>query len=162
MSRAGCSFLVLSLFVAPAASAQTGPQTGQELAHALQDAGVGTARSCEAEDPKAVVVCGTARQPYRIDPTVLAATREADAAPPKPPLGGDIPQATCSGPQCGGATIPLVGMALTALKAAELAAEGDDWRDAFRTRPDPYSLYERKKAEEKKPRVSIGVSAGSK
>jgi hypothetical protein len=53
-------------------------------------------------------------------------------------------------------------MALTALKAAELAAAGEDWRDAFRTRPDQYRLYQEEQARRaKKSGVSIGVSVGN-
>ena len=36
--------------------------------------------------------------------------------------------------------IPLVGMALTALKAAVLASQGEDWREAFKTHPDEYRI----------------------
>ena len=162
MSRASI-VIVFSLFAASAIPARAQAQAAPDLAHAMQDAGIGKTQSCKDPDPKAVVVCGSARQPYRIDPTVLAATRASEAPPPKPLLDGDVQQVVCSGPQCGGGTtIPLVGMALTALKAAELAAQGDDWRDAFRTHPDQYSVYEREKAEAKKPRISVGVVAGSK
>ena len=165
MSRAGGPLIVFTIVAASVASAQTPMGSSQDFGRAMRDAGVGRVRSdCKAEDPKAVVVCGRSGQPYRIDATVLAATRAADAPPPKPPLGGDVSQAVCSGPQCGGGTtIPLVGMALTALKAAELAANGDDWRDALRTHPDQYRVYERTKSDApKKARIGLGVSAGSK
>jgi hypothetical protein len=117
--------------------------------------------SCKAGDPTEVLVCGRSPQRYRIDPAVLAATRAAEAKPPKPPITGDVAEAGCVGPNCGGGSyVPLIGMALTALKAVELAAEGDDWREAFRTRPDEYQAY--KSAKAKKGRISIGVSAGNK
>jgi len=84
------------------------------------------------------------------------------AGPFKPLLDASTEQ-SCVGPDCGGATIPLVGMALVALKAAELAAQGDDWREAFRTRPDAYRAYQEAKAKEaKRARVSVGLSASSK
>jgi hypothetical protein len=51
-------------------------------------------------------------------------------------------------------------MALTGLRAAELAADGDDWREAFRTRPDEYRAYEAARA--KKGGISIGIVAGSR
>jgi hypothetical protein len=54
-------------------------------------------------------------------------------------------------------------MALTAVKAAELAAHGDDWRDALRTHEDEYRLY--KEAEERKAKergIKISVAAGSR
>lgn len=116
---------------------------------------------CKGSDASEVVVCGRSPQRYRIDPAVLAATRSAEAKPAKPPITGDVPEAGCAGPNCGGGSyVPLIGMALTALKAAELAADGDDWREAFRTKPDQYQAYSRAKA--KKGGISIGVSAGNK
>jgi hypothetical protein len=116
-------------------------------------------RACDREDPKAVVVCGQSPQRYRIDPDVLAAARQAEALPPKPKLDATTAEG-CTGPNCGGGSyVPLVGMALTALKAAELAANGDDWRDAFRTHPDSYKVYQDSKA--RKSRISIGVTAGN-
>lgn len=117
--------------------------------------------SCKSADASEVVVCGHSQERYRIDPTVLAATRAAEALPPKPPITGDVPEAGCAGPNCGGGSyVPLVGMALTALKAAELAADGDDWREAFRTHPDEYRAYQSAKA--KKGGVSIGVNVGNR
>ena len=115
---------------------------------------------CKRENSAEVIVCGHSNRRYRIDPTVLAATRAAEALPPKPPVSATAAE-PCTGPNCGGGTIPLVGMALTALKAAELAADGDDWRDALRTHPDQYQVYEQKK-NESKARVSFGLSAGNK
>jgi hypothetical protein len=50
-------------------------------------------------------------------------------------------------------------MALTAVKAAVLASQGDDWREAFRTRPDQYRAYEDAKA--RTSRISIGVTVGN-
>ena len=116
--------------------------------------------SCKSTDSSEVVVCGRSEQRYRIDPSVLAATRATEALPPKPPITGDVPEAGCVGPNCGGGSyVPLVGMALTALKAAELAADGNDWREAFRTRPDEYRAYQSAKAT--KGGISIGIVAGS-
>ena len=120
------------------------------------------ADDCKSSDPHEVVVCGRSQQRYRIDPIVLAATRAAEAPPPKPPLDASR-DTSCIGANCGGGTIPLVGMALTALKAAELAADGDDWREAFRTRPDQYQEYQEEKAKEAaRSHIAIGVSAGNK
>jgi hypothetical protein len=113
---------------------------------------------CNSDDPSTVVVCGRSQQRYRIDPLVLEATREAEAPPPKPKLDATTTNA-CTGPNCGGGVIPLVGMALTAVKAAVLASQGDDWREAFRTRPDQYRAYEDAKA--RTSRISIGVTAGN-
>jgi len=150
--------LVLAAMALPsAAAAQELPPV--PIARALGGARADTA-GCKSNDPAEVVVCGRSQQRYRIDPQVLAATRAAEALPPKPALDASR-DSSCTGPNCGGGTIPLVGMALAALKAAELAAQGDDWREAFRTHPDQYQLYEQSKAS-KKARVSIGVGAASK
>lgn len=114
---------------------------------------------CKSEDPTVVVVCGRSQQRYRIDPVVLEATREVEAPPPKPRLDAASDQG-CIGPNCGGGTIPLVAMALTAVKAAVLASQGDDWRDAFRTRPDAYRQYEDARA--RTSHISVGVTAGNR
>ena len=115
-----------------------------------------SAPSCTSRDATEVVVCGRSQQRYRIDPDVLAATRAAEAPAPKPPLDATSGN-PCVGPDCGGGTIPLVGIALTALKAAELAAQGDDWRDAFRMPPDQYQAYQQSKSR----KIDIGITAGS-
>lgn len=113
---------------------------------------------CNSDDPSTVVVCGRSQRRYRIDPFVLDATRKSEAPPAKPKLDATTAEA-CTGPNCGGAVIPLVGMALTAVKAAVLASQGDDWREAFRTRPDQYRAYEDAKA--RTSRISIGVTVGN-
>jgi len=150
--------LVLAAMALPsAAAAQDSPPV--PIAKALSDARADTT-GCKSSDPAEVVVCGRSQQLYRIDPQVLAATRAAEALPPKAALDASR-DSSCTGPNCGGGTIPLVGMALAVLKAAELAAKGDDWREAFRTHPDQYQLYQQSKAA-KKARVSVGVGAASK
>jgi hypothetical protein len=123
------------------------------------------ARTCKADHPDDVVVCGKPGQPYRIDPVVLEANRAANAKPPKQPVTADsVPTNSCiGGTACEGGLIPLVGMALVAAQAVSLAAHGDDWRDAIRTQPDEYRLYqqaEAKRASERK--VRIGIAAASK
>ena len=150
--------LALAAMALPsAAAAQESPPV--PIAKAISDARADTT-GCKSNDPAEVVVCGRSQQRYRIDPQVLAATRAAEALPPKPALDASR-DSSCTGANCGGGTIPLVGMALAVLKAAELAVQGDDWREAFRTHPDQYQLYEQSKAS-KKARVSIGVGAASK
>jgi hypothetical protein len=142
-----------------AAHGQPAPKT---IAQALAEVSPSREPKCENADPHAVVVCGRSQAPYRIDPNVLAATRAAEAPPPKPPVGSAPPE-QCTGPNCGGGSyVPLVGMALTALKAVELAAQGDDWREAFRTRPGQYRLYQDQQAKRaKKSGVSVGVTVGN-
>jgi hypothetical protein len=141
-----------------AASAQQ--SSPPKIADALKSAETGAQPTCSNDDPETVVVCGRSQKQFRIDPDVLAATRAANALPPKPPLNAMTAE-QCVGPNCGGGSyVPLVGMALTALKAAELAANGDDWRDAFRTHPDQYQLYQQER--EKKGRVRFGVTVGNR
>lgn len=153
--RKGLVIIAALAISAPAAAQETAPPPLQTFRVTAQTP------SC-ASDPTAVVVCGRSQQKYRIDPNVLAVERAAEAPPPKPSLDASQ-QTACVGPNCGGGTIPLVGMALTALKAAELAAAGDDWRDAFRTHPDQYRVYEEEKARQaKRPHVGIGVTAVNK
>jgi hypothetical protein len=156
--------LLLAIGLGSAAGAQdNGMAIGQTLGQALSSAApAARSAACKVARPGEVVVCGHSQEKYRIDPTVLAATRAADAAPPKPALDATAVN-PCTGQDCGGGTIPLVGMALTALKAAELAADGDDWRDAFRTHPDAYQQYQAATASAaRKGHISIGVTAGSK
>lgn len=164
MAKRECLMFVAGLASAAAADAQEQPAAPQlAIGEALRNAApASAARPCKSSDPAEVLVCGRSAPRYRIDPSVLASTRALEARPPKPLLDASTEQ-SCVGPNCGGGTIPLVGMAVAALKAAELAAQGDDWREAFRTHPDAYQAYKNAKANEaKRPRVSIGVTAGSK
>lgn len=152
--------LIALLIVAAQAAASSSPPA--DVTGALQ------ADKCKDSKGNEIVVCAErGRSPYRIDPRVLQAERAHAALPPKPPVGTEtVASSGCVGGQGRGCTnggvIPLVGMALTAVKAAELAAHGDDWRDALRTHEDEYRLY--KQAEERKAKergVKIGVSAGN-
>jgi hypothetical protein len=125
-----------------------------------------SSEACKSKPAAEIVVCKRQGSPYRIDPTVLQAQRAHDALPPKPPVGAEtVADSGCTGGRGAGCTnsgvIPLVGMALVAVKAAELAAQGDDWRDALRTHEDEYRLY--KQAEERKAKergVKIGIQVG--
>src|SRR4051794_15217628 len=135
------------------------PADPQAMAKALGKLRAERSSACKNDNPAEVVVCGRSQQRFRIDPLVLAATRAAEAVPPKPTLDATAP-APCTGSQCGGGSyVPLIPMALKALKAAELAANGDDWREAFRTKPDQYEAYQADKA--KRARISVGVTSGN-
>lgn len=153
--------LLFAGLLGTASSAATGQSTlpSNSIVPIPGNPGDPVARRCNKDDPATVVVCGRSQQQrYRIDPLVLEAGREAAALPPKQMLDATADQA-CIGPNCGGGMIPLVGMALTAVKAAVLASHGDDWREAFRTHPDEYRAYEDAKA--RTSRISIGIVAGS-
>ena len=150
---------LLALCWPAAAIAQDAPaQPSLSRLVAKQEAQSSSAK-CTGTSPTEVVVCGRSQQRYRIDPDVLAAARALETPPPKPELDATTANA-CVGPNCGGATIPLVAMALTAIRAGELAAEGEDWKEAFRTRPDPYKAYQDSK--KARGRISIGITAGNR
>lgn len=159
--RNGICMILLAGMAGSAADAQD-PSAGdpQAMAKALGNVTAGHNLDCKSDDPETVVVCGRSQQQrFRIDATVLAATRRAEALPPKAPLDATGAQ-PCTGSQCGGGDfVPLIPIALKALKAAELAIEGDDWREAFRTRPDQYQAYQAEQA--KKGKISVSITAGN-
>ncbi len=164
LRMAALSIVLLPGLASSAGSAQNLPPPKSESAGDTLPSSVSAVerKGCENGTTSEVVVCGRSQQRYRIDPAVLEATREADATPPKPPISKE-PAVPCTGQECGGGTIPLVSVALTALKAAELAAAGDDWRDAFKTRADQYQVYQEMKQKESDERkVHIGLVAGNK
>jgi hypothetical protein len=122
------------------------------------------ANPCESGTTADILVCGKRGDHFRIDPNVLEADRAANARPPKPPAHADEATASgCVGPNaCKDGVIPLVGMALAAAKAAALAANGDDWRDAIRTHQDEYRLYKQAEERRRKERgVKIGIAVGN-
>jgi hypothetical protein len=63
----------------------------------------------------------------------------------------------CSGDQ----VLPLLPMVLKAAQVATLALQGEDWKEALRTRPDPYSAYMRSK-ERRGAKVRIGIGASKR
>ena len=149
------------LMLAQAAGAPIEPGA---LPTAIEDAmRVASPHQCAASEDE-ILVCGSPRQTYRVDPVVLAIEREREKGPPKRELdasttvaGGD-----CIGPQkCGDAVLPLVKVALAALKAATLAAKGEDWKDGFRNGPTQYQRYLDEQARAKK-RTKIEVTVGAK
>lgn len=146
MAKAGSLVFILALATPVVAAAQERDPTPSPIRRALHQLNLQLAQRCKTNDAEDVVVCGRSKRAYRIDPEVLAASRAADSQPPKPPIETATTD-RCVGPHCGGATIPLVRMALAAAKAAALAAQGDDWREAFRTHPDQYQIYEQSKGD---------------
>lgn len=126
-------------------------------------AATGADQACTSNDPAAVVVCGRPGERYRIDPSVLEAMRAREAAPPQPDGSAEAAATVpgCIGPQaCGGAPLPLVGVALKTLEAATLAATGEDWREAFRTHEDEYRLYQQsqqRRARDRRPKIGFEV-----
>jgi hypothetical protein len=110
-----------------------------------------------------VIVCGNRqRSPYRPDEAVVDAERskEAGSNPARvqdrsgnPDLCGTVRN------ECSGGTIPLLEPALRVATAIVDAAEGDDWRQAFRNGPSDYDRY--RDAKPKRGKISIGITAGN-
>lgn len=147
---------------APAAAAPAAPVP--DLASALsEEHGRLADESCKGADGE-ITVCGRSVERYRLDRSLLEAERARNAPPPKPEVTADASVGNgCTGPKaCQGSFVPLVAVALTAVKAATLAANGEDWREALRTKQDEYRLKqqaeERRRSERK---VRIGFGAGN-
>ncbi|HEX5239208.1 MAG TPA: hypothetical protein VFW39_12195 [Sphingomicrobium sp.] len=147
-------FAALAIPISTAASAQTAQTAIPPIGNALRNPVTSpSSKDCKSNDPDSVVVCGRSQHLYRIDPDVLAAERAAEAPPIRAPLTADDAQTACIGAQCGtGGVVPFIGMALIAATAVAMAADGDDWREVFRTRQEQYQAYLDAKARQKKER----------
>ena len=152
---------LLALLAAGAAQAAEPPAVIDVLAPA-------TAPRCEPSEEDEIVVC--AERPgdeYRIDPAVLAVSRQieqpADRRKPAHHSAGKescVPHGTNGCP--GQGVIPVTAIALKALQVGVLAAKGEDWRAPLRTSPDQYRLYTQAKAKSGgAKRISIGVGVGA-
>lgn len=126
------------------------------------------ARSLGCEGPSAddeLVVCGErGPSPYRIDPTTLEAMRQQERAANPPRLPDRVADGkTCAvGPQAcpGEGGVDFVRPVLLIATAALKAAQGEDWREPFRTGPDAYQTYlDSKERRDSKP-PSVAVSGG--
>jgi hypothetical protein len=157
--KALCLFASFGVFVSTVGAAQTAPQPAPPaLGKALRNAVTNpSAKNCKSDDPDRVVVCGRSRHPYRIDPDVLAAERAVEAPPVRAPLTADDAHMACIGADCGtGGVVPVIGMVLVAAGAIAMAADGDDWRNAFRTHEDEYQAYQDAKARQRdKPHIEF-------
>lgn len=113
-----------------------------------------------------VTVCAPTTPDFRIDPGVLAGQRALGPSAYDPGERKRSEAATAISchdlpTKCqGSGVIPLLPAALKTIEAVALAAKGEDWREAFRTKPDEYQAY---RAERRKSRVQVGVglSAGA-
>jgi hypothetical protein len=120
-------------------------------------------KRCTSADDE-ILVCGAPRNTYRVDPVVMAIERELAEGPPRPALDASntVAGSDCIGPRkCGDEVLPLVQLALAALRAATLAAKGEDWKDAFRSRPLEYQRYLEQQARARK-RAKVEVTIGAK
>lgn len=104
-------------------------------------------RECASGEPGAILVCGTAPQPYRIDPDVAAGQQatERDQASASAPV--PAAQAACarspSGCSKGLDSLDLANVALVAGTMAVKAARGEDWAKPLRPAgPGEYRRYQ--------------------
>ena len=158
--RAGIA-LSLALAFPGAALAQAAPEPAPDIDLHTRSASA----ECPAGTDKEVVVCGTReRSPYRLDETVLEAERSKEAANNPRVVqdrsGGPEPCGTVRN-ECGGGAIPLLGPALRVATAIVDAANGDDWKQAFRNGPSDYERYEEAKRKRAKGGISVGISVGT-
>lgn len=125
-----------------------------------------TPKPCTSEQADAdVTVCARRPDDFRIDPGVLAGERALNAPPQDLRTGQQkaiVRDCHAEWTKCqGSGVVPLLPAALKALQAAALAAKGEDWREAFRTKPDEYQAY-RAEQERRRPRVSVSVGASAR
>ena len=121
---------------------------------------------CEQADGDEIVVCAERGETdrYRIDPALMAVSRTLE----KPADRRKPGYQTVGTEQCkphgielcpGQDTIPVTAIALKTIQVAALAAKGEDWREALRTRPDEYRLYRQAKAKQGSgKRVSVDLT----
>ena len=122
------------------------------------------ARPCRDDGQADVTVCARPRDDFRIDPDVLAGQRAREALPVDTRSAqqrSQVADCTKELTACqGGGVIPVLPGIVRAVTAGVLAAKGEDWRQAFRDRPDEYQAYQSQRAQ-RKARIRIGVSAGN-
>jgi hypothetical protein len=122
-------------------------------------------QSCGTKSEADVIVCGKRTDLYRIDPNVLVADRELTAPPPDTRNGlREITAKSCHDEltKCSGdQVLPLLPMVSKAAQVATLALKGEDWKEALRTRPDPYAVYTRSK-QRQRAKVSIGMGVSQR
>jgi len=142
---AGPSKATASSAVEDASNSPNGPPAPEGHRKSPEAAG----SACGSQDTRNIMVCGERRQPYRLDPSVMKAGREAEsnsrsATAPMPPA-----QAACSASKtgCEGfGSLDLANVAVVVGTMAIRAAKGKDWTRAFRVGgPNEYQLYQQSK-----------------
>ena len=103
-------------------------------------------RDCTSEDAREVVVCAQQRRAFRLDPDVSRASRQAQDNSRSATSAVPAAQASCAASPAGCGTglesLDLINVALVVGTAAVRAANGDDWKKAFKTGgPDEYQIY---------------------
>ncbi len=121
------------------------------------------ATDCRSGSGPDVVVCGNrGPSPYRIDPVTLDAMRAKEALQhPERVATREPPPEACGTVrnECSGDYLPIFGPVMKVVGALVNAANGEDWREPFRTGPDEYQLYQ--EARRKHARASVSVSVGA-
>lgn len=121
--------------------------------------------ACPSHDARNIVVCGQRRQPYRLDPSVMEAGREAESNGRSATSAMPSAQAACSASPMGCTkdlrSLDLANVAVVIGTTVVRAAKGDDWAKVFRTGgPDQYQLYQqarRRREAEAEERASAEV-----
>lgn len=104
-------------------------------------------RECDTPDARHIIVCAERPRGYRLDPSVVEANKEAAvnnrAADSRTPAAQSVCSTQPMGCGKGLGSVDLVNVAIVAGTMAVRAAEGEDWKKAFRVGgPDEYQLYQ--------------------
>lgn len=105
---------------------------------------------CPSHDARNIVVCAQRQRPYRLDPSVMEAGRQAESNSRSATSATPSAQAVCSASPTGCTkdlrSLDLANVALVVGTTAVRAAKGDDWTKVFRPGgPDEYQLYQQAK-----------------
>jgi hypothetical protein len=140
--------LILSGAVAGAQPSESprNPAHGPPASAPPRKTGDAADEGCHSENPREIVVCAERRRGYRLDPRVMDAAREAKSGSASATSPMPVAQATCAAQPmgCGKGLegLDLANVALVGTTMAVRAAEGKDWKGAFKKgRPDEYQLY---------------------
>ena len=93
-------------------------------------------------DPQDVIVRGISGERYRIDPSVMEASRSADAQAMRSVNRGAWSEAPFDGEHRAGGTTTVLSLASGAVSVTPLVTNADDWRDVIRADPDQYQAYD--------------------
>lgn len=158
MRRAILAALAIATAVPAGASAQavhSGPRTVDPASR----------QTCESGNGQGVVVCGQrVGSPYRIDPATLDSLRKEDLLKHPERIAGREPPPEACGTvrnECDGGYFPIFQPLMTVVSAVVKAANGEDWREPFRTGPDEYQLYLDAKRKQGRGSIKFGVTASS-
>lgn len=106
--------------------------------------------TCPPHDARNIVVCGQRGQPYRLDPSVMEAGREAESNSRSATSATPSAQAACSASPMGCtkdlSNLDLANVGIVLGTTVVRVIKGDDWTKVFRPGgPDEYQLYQQAK-----------------